>query len=167
MSDSEEPPPAEADLDKEVLLQLYSIHSNLISNNESKRQLANQIYTAIVSALIAAGAVVMTDDSRSNNVSVDFFAITTILLCCVWYLTIQYHRRLASAKFSVVLRMEKKFQIHPYAEEWAFFKSASAAPRSPELTTIERSVPLIVGVMATVLLVSRNYEYLLSALSGS
>lgn len=158
MPNSVEPALVDKNSDKTVLIELYSIHSGLISANESKRQLANQIYTAIVTALIAAGSVVITDNSTSNNVSIDFFALTVVLLCCVWYLTIQYHRRLSAAKFMVILEIEKNFSIQPYADEWKYFKSNSGRLLSPELTTIERAVPVLVGVMSLALLINRNCD---------
>ena len=154
-------------VDVATLVELYSIHSHLISVNESKRQLANQIYMAIVSAIIAAGAVVVADESLENDVAVDLFAVTVLLLCVVWFLTIQYHRRLSSAKFAVVLKIEKSFPVQPFAEEWKYFKSREAKPWSPELTAIERIVPLIVGLLSLLVLIDRNYHWISAIGKGS
>ncbi len=143
----------------DALLELYSIHANLISINESKRQLANQIYMAIVSAIMAAASVIITDENTTNDDVVDLFAVSILLICTVWYLTIQYHRRLSSAKFSVVLKIEKHFPIQPFDEEWKNFKSETTKPWSLELTTIERSVPIIVGALSLAVLLVRNWSY--------
>lgn len=142
--------------DTTILLQLYGIHSTLISNHELKRQQSNQIYMALTSALVTAGAVIGAEDATKYAVVTDLCATMITVICFVWYLSIQYHRRLSRAKFHVILAMERFLPITPFHDEWERFNDPSLRPRSLELTKIEAFVPIALGAASILFLISRN-----------
>lgn len=149
--------------DTSTFLQLYGIHSSLISNHELKRQQSNQIYMALTSALVTAGAVIGAEDATKYAVVTDLCALMVAVICSVWFLSIQYHRRLSRAKFHVILALENFLPAKPFHDEWERFNDPLLRPRSLELTKIEALVPITLGAAALIFLISRNSSILHSA----
>lgn len=139
------------------VLTLYQIHANLVSMTELKRQQANQIYIAIVSALIAGGTAITSTRAQLASQALDFFSVSVLVICMIWYLTMLYYRRLSRAKFEVLTSMEENFSIKPFCEEWKHFKNPTLRPRAVELTKVEASVPIALSVCAIALLALRHF----------
>lgn len=135
-------------------LNLYQVHANLTVMSELKRQQANQIYMAIVSAIIAACAVIASE--QLSSFAIDALLALMILLNFAWAMTIQYHRRLSTSKFAMLLKLEKELPFQPFADEWKVFKDPKTRPHAIELTKIERMVPIALSCVAIAILLLRH-----------
>ena len=147
--------------DKTETLELYKVFVETITATEQRRQAFGAFYTS----LIAAGAALAGADEE-----IDFLWIAVIALgvSIVWFLTIQYFHRLASAKFAVVASMESELAIRPFELEWYHFKNkigpnGDAVPRPLSRWTLkhfDQVVPVAVMAASVVYLTFRAYAAL-------
>lgn len=154
LMDDGKPNQTDEDFRQLAALNLYQVHANLTVMSELKRQQANQIYMAIVSAIIAACAVISSE--QLSSFAIDAMLALMILLNFAWVMTIQYHRRLSTSKFAMLLKLEKELPFQPFADEWKVFKNPATRPRAIELTKIERMVPIALSCVAIAILLLRH-----------
>jgi len=94
---------------------IWATYSNQANELTTKRLTINSFFVAICAALI--------------GVSIPNLGITSLIISFVgislgvlWILTIVSLKRLSSAKFDVVLKLEEKMNFKPYTFEWEFAK---------------------------------------------
>ncbi len=70
-----------------------------------------------------------------------------VILCVLWYVHLEAYRRLNAAKVAVIHVMEQDLPYQPFQMEWTALKKH----RHIELTTLERFMPLVVGLLYVIL----------------
>lgn len=147
--------------EKQEILELYKVMVETITANEQRRQQASALYLSLIAAGITAlGAI--------KGLDPIYIALPSCLVALIWFRTIVYFRRLASAKFNVISKMEKNFSIHPFELEWKIFKKGSEKGWrklfSHGLTELEMIVP---GLLTFISGIYVFYRACIFAFSGS
>ncbi len=105
-----------------------------ITANEQRRQQISYVFITLI-GLGSAGVGAFSDQFNPLYVSVP-----GIFLSFIWWSQIRFLKRLATAKWQVIGKMESTFSIKPFAEEWASFNKGT--PRA-NLSDIEMFVPAL------------------------
>lgn len=106
-------------IDKKEILSLYSIYVQTITANEQRRLQISIFYLS----LIGAGAALL----GSTKVDPLFVIVPSFFVSLIWFLSIKYFRKLASAKFEVISQMESHFSIKPFKIERSIYKETNGA----------------------------------------
>ncbi len=118
--------------------EIYSVYVQTITANEQRRQQASVIYLT----LIAAGVALL---GSSVEVEPAYVFGPTTVISLIWFLTINYFRALAKAKFAVINELEAGWEIEPFAKEWEALNSGSKPLRMKYgLTHLEMFVPFAI-----------------------
>ena len=165
--------------DREEVLELYKAFVDTITANEQRRQTLSAFYTS----LIAAAGALLASDHQYEPI---WIAVVVLIVSTIWFLSVRYFRRLASAKFAVIRQMEAHFSIRPFELEWHHFKHKTAETKKggeegnlevdeakPEqrkwarwtLTHYDQVIPLLAVVASGVYLFLQIYDAVLECLS--
>ncbi|RLA40130.1 MAG: hypothetical protein DRR42_26365 [Gammaproteobacteria bacterium] len=143
--------------DKVEILELYKTFVETITANEQRRQSLSAFYTS----LIAIGAAALGSESGFDPV---WIVLAILIVSVIWFLTMRYFSRLASAKFQVINEMERNFTIRPFEQEWHYFKNKpskdgkSTVPRSWSrwtLTHFDQVMPALATMCSIAYLIHR------------
>lgn len=121
-------------VDRQV--EIYKTFVETITAAESRRQQVSAMYISIIAAIVTVASAVTSAASIS-------LAGIIIALSVTWFMSIQYFRKLAKAKFEVVKRIENDLPIAPFALEWKEFKQNG---KFVGLTHVEMVLPTISGL---------------------
>lgn len=140
---------------KDVFLTQYRDFISSASDISDRRHEANKFFSSINSVFLLASGLVPTE-----NVGFSWYvALAGALLCLIWMHMIASYKELNSAKFKVILEMEKHLPAATYASEYLFKKSAE----SSNLSSVESMVPkLFIGAYFLVYVahvVSQNFKW--------
>lgn len=119
----------------DALLRLHKLYVEMADAVSQRRDNANKIFFTLVTAL----PILMSrwdTDILSASVAIPI-AVMGILMCIVWILTICAYKNLNSAKFNVILDLEKQLPYAGFAKEWKEYE------RKLQITTVEQTVPWI------------------------
>ena len=94
---------------------VYISYTEQANEITTKRQTMNSIYIAIDGALCA---LIGTFFGKVGIV----LSIIGIILSFLWMLMLIEYKKLNSAKFEVIAKMEESLDIKPYTEEWSVAK---------------------------------------------
>lgn len=145
--------------EKSEIIELYSVFVGTVTASEQRRQTLSAFYTS----LIAAGAAVLGSGSEFDSA---WIVSAILIVSVIWFMTMRYFRRLASAKFKVIREMESHFSMQPFDMEWHHFKNKpskdgeSMIPRRWSqwtLTHFDQVVPLLATVFSTAYLIYRAF----------
>lgn len=87
-------------------IELYRLMVETVTANESRRHQISAVYLALAAA--ALGLI-----STQSAVNYNMIASGSLFLSIIWLLQIKYLRNLASAKFRVILELEKRLPFNP------------------------------------------------------
>ena len=138
---------------QEHLLEQYKLYVQMADNISVRRSQANQFYISLLSALLAVVALVAKlygggQNARPDLVNISFLAITmlALILCIIWFLNLLSYRQLNSGKFKVIHEIEAQLPYACYDREWDLLGRGKDWREYLSLTTIERYVPVIMGI---------------------
>lgn len=123
--------------------ELYKLAVEMADRVSGRRALANSFFLTANTAIVA---LLANQDARW------YMPAAGILFSIVWWALLQSYRDLNSAKFEVILKMEKQLPVGVYGEEWEQLRGRTAGLDSPgqrhrfwggyrELGQVERVVP--------------------------
>jgi len=121
--------------DTEAILEQYKIMVETTSEITRSRQAANNFYLALNTFLLGALSFIQ-NIPRLGNILV---CIVGIVISIIWRINISSYRDLNSAKFKVIINMEKKLPVALFREEQNEYKKIGYK----ELTWVEKFVPAI------------------------
>lgn len=130
---------------------LYTTYVATITANEQRRAQMSSIY---LSAFAAVGAAF-------GALKLDFVyaAAPILVVALIWFASIRYFRRLASAKFKVVAELEALLPYQPFAKEWAFYKGSADPDKEQKkylgLAHLDMMVPAILALASAGYLIFR------------
>ena len=120
--------------EKSETIELYKVMVTTITANEQRRQQISYVFITLI-GLGSAGV-----GAFSNQFEPLYISAPGILLSFIWWSQIRYLKRLATAKWSVIGKMESQFAMQPFAEEWRTFNRGT--PRAT-LSDIEMLFPAL------------------------
>ena len=112
----------------DVHLELYKIAVEMADRVSVRRGIANSFFLTVNTAMLAVLGV------RNSDW---YLAVSGVILCILWWSLLRSYRALNAAKFSVILKMEKRLPVRLYADEWDELR----AGKHRELGALERIVP--------------------------
>lgn len=132
--------------DRVELLELYKMSVEMADRLSARRGTANAFFLTVQSAL--AATVTLVGSAQEGLTSADAVVLATVgvVLSVAWLLQLRSYRDLNTAKFTVILELEKDLVAQPFADEWASLKRDPVRPwreRYAELGFSERLVPAI------------------------
>ena len=134
-------------------MELYKTAVEMADRTSARRAGANSFFLTLNTALTAVvGIITSARKPAPNGSSLPSFdpfglvvtAIAGIILAFVWWLLLRYYRRLNSAKFEVINKLELRLPAQPYTDEWALLHpgeshaSEAESAQSRRITLAER-----------------------------
>jgi hypothetical protein len=150
--------------DVNTILDLYKTAVEMADRTSARRAGANSFFLALNTALAAVVGIVSSARKSSPGEGSGYFdafgllvtAVAGIVLALVWWLLLRYYRRLNSAKFEVISKLEARLPAQPFTDEWAILRPARpAAGENPptrwwrrevkhrEATVVEQVIPFV------------------------
>jgi hypothetical protein len=160
------PPITPTDFTPELRFKQYKLMVDSAERNSDRRASAQRFYTTIHTSLLTllalvAGYGLLTSGLGGSNSTFPGAAFLTqaqgpiiitvsvlgLILCILWRLHLNAYRRLNTAKFTVINKIEQDLPYAAFQMEWDELKRK----RYIQLTTLERVVPVVVGILYVVL----------------
>lgn len=161
--------------DSAARLDMYKLAVEMADRTSARRGSANTFFVTLNATLATAIGLLSAARQRPKRQSVPAFdafglfvaAIAGIALALTWWLLLRYYRRLNSAKFEVILEMERSLPDQPYTKEWAILHPDEPATttsaktlrtwwrrnRHREASVVEQVVPFVFAAIYLVLIV--------------
>jgi DNA-binding transcriptional LysR family regulator len=133
-TDAEAPPEAW----QAALLAQYELYVEMADRISSRRATANSYFLSLNSALLVFGAYVVSHSAAGTLPA----AAAGVTLCWLWSALLRSYRRLSGSKWQVVVAIESRLAIRPYAVEWAELGGGTTRQYWP-LGRVETAVPFI------------------------
>ncbi|SLD66899.1 Uncharacterised protein [Mycobacteroides abscessus subsp. abscessus] len=153
--------PAETLPDPRVL-DIYKLAVEMADRVSARRALANAFFLTVNTTLVAVVGLSTTQpDSTLRFIAV---CVAGVAVSVCWWLLLRAYRRLNSAKFAVINKIEDEhLPVKPYIDEWkelmpedvATSRRARLGKALRELGGVERIVPVVFGLLYIALLVGR------------
>jgi len=142
---------------KKHLIAQYKLCVLMADNISSRRSIANNFFLSLNTLLIAVIGILSKLGPELTQLYFWWIAMSSfagLLFCWVWATTIKCYRELNSAKFVVINAIEKKLPVAAFEAEWeCLHPDNNEATRYPQLTRVERWVPLIFALLYITLLI--------------
>lgn len=133
-------------------VELYRIMVETVTANENRRHQISSVYLALAAA--AFGLI-----STSSSVNLSILAVGGLFLSVVWLFQIKYLKRLAKAKFDVILRLEMNFSSQPFSEEWDYMQGGKKT-NWIRMSNLEMLLPIFILIGCSVYLVLPVFKHL-------
>ena len=119
----------------------YTEQANEIT---SKRQTLNSIYLTLEAGLVGFSVAYL-------KLIGLFLSIAGLLLCVVWIMSIISFKKLNSAKFEIIFRLEERINvsINPYKLEWDILQKKKYI----KFTTLELITTVLISCIFVVILI--------------
>lgn len=124
-------------LENSVTLEQYKLFIESTEKVSNRRLETNKFYISLLGIVIS---LILFIFQYKNNSTIIFFAcLFGILLSFLWLLKLNSFKKLNSAKFRIISKLENTCNFKPYQEEWRILKKNGYS----ELTNLEGYVPII------------------------
>ncbi|MFL1428373.1 MULTISPECIES: RipA family octameric membrane protein [unclassified Nocardiopsis] len=144
-------------------LELYKIAVEMADRVSARRGVANSFFLTVQTALVAVVGFSQGGAEDVSTAAQVAFALAGVVLSLSWWMQLRSYRELNEAKFKVINKMESRFSIKIFSEEWAYLKPdpvSHSKKRYAELGSIERIVPWVfVGLHIMVLVASVDWTW--------
>ena len=124
------------------LVEQYRIYVEMADRIGARRTQANPFFLGINTTLIAAGAALYKKGYMAPPKLVLIVLTAFLALCYTWWRLIRSYRQLNTAKYRVILLLEKNLPSAPYGMEWIILGKGKNPKHYRPLTTLEGLVPL-------------------------
>ena len=132
---------------KEPLLEQYKLYVEMADRVTSRRIHTNMFYISLVSGLITVISV-SREVGLSTSVIIPAISVLGIIVCVLWCIHISSYRKLNSAKFEIIHKIEQHLPYPCYREEWKILKEN----RYVLLSKIEQFVTIIFAIIFSIFL---------------
>jgi len=159
---------AKQDGENQNSLELYKLMVESSENLLQRRQNISSFYSATIGTLIAIVGVLFETKLLEGNAILVLYGLFVIglLLCRSWRSLLQNYGKLNSAKFDVILRLEKELDARIFSAEWIAMNKKKYKP----FTKTEMNVPIffmvLIGALTVALTVWYFHEAILVALAS-
>lgn len=157
-----------ADDDTGTILELYKTAVEMADRVSARRAGTNTFFLTVNTALAAVVGIVSSARKPPPNGALPTFdafglivtAIAGMVLAFVWWMLLRYYRRLNSAKWDVITKLEKRLPAQPFTDEWitlhpeepttapaiaklSMWKRVTMRSKHREATVVEQVVPFV------------------------
>ena len=128
--------------EKQELLEIYKLHSELADSVSKQRGTANRFCMLVLSGLAVLFSAFL---RRENGVPLEWlmvgFGSFGMLLAAAWYIVIRSYRRLNTAKFDLLHELEEKLAYPFFKSEWELLDKGKGFRKYWKLSVAESVVP--------------------------
>ena len=118
---------------KDVLLAQWQTCVEMANSISQRRDTMNNIFVTLNLAIMATVSIVW--DIKSL-----LLLVAGIVVCALWILFIRNYKKLNSAKFDVINRIERYLPYQPFCEEWEKLKDNK---KYMDGTKLEKCLPIM------------------------
>ena len=137
---------------RQHLFDQYKLAVEMADRVSARRMQANSFFLAVNTALLTVFANLVKDKTLAGF-SGALPIVALLALCFVWWRIVQSYRQLNTGKFEVILAIEARLPLAPYAAE----SEALGLGKQPKLylplTQLENWVPGLFGLLYLLLIV--------------
>ncbi len=119
----------------------YHLYVEMADRISSRRMLANSFFVGMNTAVAGAIAVSLKEKLIDPPALILAPVVAALLMCSAWWMMVLSYRRLNSAKFKVILAMERLLPLAPYSAEWAALEEKRRSAGYLPITSVELIVP--------------------------
>jgi len=149
--------------DPELRFKQYKLMVDSAEHNSDRRATTHRFYTTIHTSLLTllalvAGSGLLGAGIAQQTVPLPVIGVPAqaqapiivgvgvlgLFLCLMWWRHLNAYRRLSTAKFSVINRIEQDLPYRAFQEEWEKLKSEKG---HRDLTSLEKAVPVVAGIL--------------------
>lgn len=136
---------------QEILLKQYEIFTKTADDITVRRLQTNKFYLAILLGLVTIAGFLhkngMTGTQSDQTIILILISIIGIALSAIWYVNIESYKLLNTAKFKVILEMEKELPCQCFGKEWEYRVGEDESKAYPIFTKIEKFLPIMMGII--------------------
>lgn len=142
-------------------LEEYKLYLEMIEKTSDRRIKNNSFYLSVSSAVISLFALVITSDSLGEHrwLALVLLWVLVSLICWSWLVAIDSYKKLNSAKFEVILELEKELKHKCLACEWDILKNDK---QYKTLSESEKRIPKIFMILSTLVIIGYSLFTLFS-----
>ena len=136
---------------QEIFLEQYKLFVKTADDITMRRLQTNKFYLTILLGLFTIAGFFNKNgitEVLSEHIILMLISVIGIALSVIWYVNIESFKLLNSAKFKVILEMEKELPCACFDKEWEYRDPLSY----PILTEIEKFLPIMMGIVFFVIL---------------
>ena len=128
-----------------------------------RRVETNKFYISILTGLLAVQSfgIMKSIDTAYHNIVIMTIGILGIAFSYLWKVNINSYKQLNSSKFKVIHELEKHLPYPCYDTEWEFLsnKESNDGKKYHQLTKVEKSIPIVMGLLYLLLTAYSIYKY--------
>ena len=124
--------------------ELYKLYVELTDKVSQRRGQSNLFFLSVLSTFTGLTGFLSISFNNGTFYQVSalyMVCIFGILMCIVWYFTINSYRQLNKIKFTVIEEIEQHLVFHCFSREWQLLKENKL--KYHRLSGIEKFVPLL------------------------
>jgi len=136
---------------QEIFLEQYKLFVKTADDITMRRLQTNKFYLTILLGLFTIAGFFNKNGITgvlNEQIILILIAIIGLALSIIWYVNIESFKLLNSAKFKVILEMEKELPCACFGKEWEYRDPESY----PILTKIEKFLPIMMGIIFFIIL---------------
>lgn len=139
-------------------IEIYKTFVDTAERNIERRMHINQFYYSLVAAIFVAFSYINNGSIRevftqgaskaTEIVPIWLLPLFLIIVSLSWFSILLSFRALSSAKYRVILELERELPYDPFKREWDHYKTI----RKTEATQVELIIPIVfylVGIFGT------------------
>lgn len=139
--------------DVDYFLEQYKTYLGMLDKISDRRQLANQFFLALNTALLGFLGYIQAQQGRSPMLFI-VASLTGICLSYFWHTLIKSYRDLNAVKFKIILAIEQRLPIALFDTEWEIIEKGEGRASYLPLTYIEIRIPWVFAIFYLVIFVS-------------
>ena len=124
-------------------LEIYKMYVAGADAISARRAFANNFFLSVNTALIGFIGYLGVG-AKETQLAI---GLAGIVLCFFWYRLLGSYKGLNSAKFEVILEIEKQLPLSPYDAEWEFLERGDNAKHYRPFTNTEMRVPFVFMIL--------------------
>lgn len=134
------------DLEKRLLFETYIKYIETTENTSNRRILLNTtFYLTLIIALFSLTIFIVTIQPWMGFV----LSLVLILICIIWFLTINYYKNLNTAKFDIMkIVSEKLMKTSIFDDEYDIYKILQLRYKFYRFTNLEIWIPIIFIILS-------------------
>ncbi len=148
----------------EHLLEQYKLYVTMADNISNRRSIANGFFLTATSILIIIMGYVIQSQYLVYIVPI---ALIGLIISLFWFFLIEQYKKLNTAKFKVINKIEEKLPVMGFSFEWSLLKKGKERRIYWPLTHIEMLIPLFLSAVYLCLLLVTVFNIIIGNISIS
>ena len=142
--------------DKALLIDQYKTYVDMSDKISQRRNQANRFYLTMLSAILALIGILQDKDVTFSNLNRVYLLVSifSIFISIIWLINISSYRKLNTAKFRVIHKMEESLPVSPFKKEWEYLRGEKNKNKYLQLSRVESYVPVVFIIIFSIIILS-------------